>query len=100
MEAYQDYIIEFNQYVEAAIVRNEPTGDRSLKQGTLSRVQTFVEDFYDKIKVINDELVKKGNELLERAEMNKDIDSAKLRADLFDLGKAAIGKFVSRYKPR
>ncbi|MBN8674114.1 MAG: hypothetical protein J0L56_08270 [Chitinophagales bacterium] len=97
---YEQYIENFKQFSERAIVNHKPTGNTSLEPGTISRVQSFISDLGDKIKGLNDVLVNEGNRILEEVDKDSSIDSKRLKDEIFELGKEAITEFVSRYKPR
>jgi hypothetical protein len=63
-------------------------------------MKSFIEDFGDKLKKLNDVLVDKGNELLTEAGSDNSIDTAKLKTEIFELGKQSIQTFISKYKPK
>lgn len=81
---------------QSSIDEHAPIADQSLQPGTIHRIQTYLTDFYDKIKKLNDVLVEKANEFLNDASNEQSIDSTKLKEDLFAIG---IEKFVSTNKP-
>jgi hypothetical protein len=100
MKSYQHYIDEFKAFSQSAIENNKPIGDQTLQQGTFSRMQSFISDFGDKIQKLNNVLVDKANEFLSEVSNDKTIDAAKLKNELFDIGKQGINTFISKYKPK
>lgn len=96
----QQYLDAFNEFAASAVIDNEPKGNPAHQQGTISRMKSFIEDFGDKLKKLNDVLVDKGNELLTEAGSDNSIDTAKLKTEIFELGKQSIQKFISKYKPK
>ena len=96
----QQYLDTFNDFATSAIEDNKPTGNPALQPGTISRMKSFIEDFGDKLKKLNDVLVEKGNEFLIEAGNDNSIDTVKLKTEIFDLGKQSIQTFISKYKPK
>jgi hypothetical protein len=95
---HQQYLDTFNGFAASAIEYNKPTGNPALHP--ILRMQSFLEDFGDKLKKLNDVLVDKGNEFLTEASNDNSIDTAKLKTEIYELADQSIQTFISKYKPK
>ena len=94
---YDNFVQEFKTFSINETERLRPAGTG--EPGGINRAMSFFQDFSSKHSQLNDSLVQKANSILDKAELDAD-KKKKLKDELFELGKKAMGGFVSKYKPR
>jgi len=95
---HQQYLDDYQSFADNAVETHKPTADQTLQPGTINRMTSYIKDLDRKIQDLNNVLVEKANSFLKEA--GTSIDTAKLKTDLFDIGKSSVQKFISKYKPQ
>lgn len=93
---YQEYIDKFKTFADKAVNEHSPTSDQSLSPGTINQVASYFEDFEREIKVLHSILIDKANELLNEANNDSSIDTAKLKDELYAMCKQSIQQLISK----
>jgi len=94
------YLDEFNGYIQEQLVELQPKDNPNLQPGTITRMQSYIIDFYDKLTKLNQVLVAKANQILDRSTGDQAIDRQKLHEELFERGKEAFNEYTAKYKPQ
>lgn len=99
MKTQQDISREFDSFIDLKLKELKPSANSLFTPGTIERVKSYLENFTDKMKELNETLVDRANALLKESENNPKIELAALKLELFEKGKEAINFFVGKYKP-